>query len=62
MNIATQWQEERLEDGRVRYVSEHTVGGRIVVTASVKDGTIEWDKPNDVPVLIAERAAKTLGV
>jgi len=62
MNIATQWQEERLEDGRVRYVSEHTVGGRIVVTASVKDGTIEWDNPNDVPVFIAERAAKTLGV
>jgi hypothetical protein len=62
MNNPTRWAESRLEDGSVRFISESTFGGAIVVTAQAVEGKVVWDKPNDVPVLLAERAARTLGV
>jgi hypothetical protein len=62
MNTATKWAEVRINDEAIQYRSEHTFGGSIVITATVKDGAIVWDKPGDVPVLIAERAAEVLKV
>jgi len=60
MNTNTTWREERLNDTTIRYVSEHTVTGTLAVTATLTDSGITWDKPDDVPVFIAERAAATL--
>lgn len=62
MNTATRWAEVRLNNETIQYRSEHTFGGSIVVTARVTDGAIVWDKPDDVPVFIAERAAEALNV
>lgn len=59
MNTATRWSKTRVDDTTVRFESEHTFGGPIVVTATYKDGTITWDRPDDVPVFIAEEAART---
>jgi hypothetical protein len=56
MNIPNRWQESRLEDGSVRFTSEHTFNGPIVVTARLDDGKVVWDNPNDVPHFINERA------
>lgn len=61
MNTHARWEEQKVDDTTVRYISEHTVGGPVVVTARLVDGSIEWDRPNDVPVLLVERAAATLG-
>ena len=61
MNNPTRWSETRVNENTVRYESEHTFGGPIVVTATLNDGHITWDKPDDVPVFIAEQAAQTLG-
>jgi len=60
MNTITNWQESRLDDGSVRFVSEHTARGPIVLTARAVDGAVVWDNPNDVPHLIAERAKDAL--
>jgi len=60
MNTATHWSESRLEDGSVRFTSEHTYGGPIAVTAQAVDGNIVWDNPNDVPVFIEQRAKAVL--
>jgi hypothetical protein len=60
MNTATNWQESRLDDGSVRFVSEHTARGPIVVTARAVDGQVVWDNPNDVPFLIEDRAKAVL--
>lgn len=62
MNTATRWAEVRLNDETIQYRSEHTFGGTIVVTARVENGTVVWDRPDDVPVFIAERAAEALQV
>ncbi len=61
MNNPTRWQETRVSDHTVRFTSEHTFGGPIVVTATLQDGAVSWDHPDDVPVFIAERAASLLG-
>jgi hypothetical protein len=61
MNIPTRWEESRINDQSVRFTSEHTFNGPIVVTATLEDGTVVWDKPDDVPVFIAERASALLG-
>ncbi len=60
MNNPTRWSETRLEDGSVRFISEHTVTGPIVVTAQAVDGQVIWDEPNDVPVFIDQRAKAVL--
>jgi len=62
MNNPTRWDSKRIDDNTVQFYSEHTVTGSIVVTATKQDGTIVWDKPNDVPYLVAEQAAVLLGV
>jgi hypothetical protein len=62
MNTATNWREQVINDTTVRYVSEHTVGGSLAVTATVQDGALVWDKPNDVPYLLVERATRALRV
>lgn len=62
MNNPTRWAELKVDETTVRYESETTFGGPIVVTARVENGAIVWDKPDDVPVFIAEQAAVTLGV
>jgi len=61
MNNPTRWTEKRVNDTTVRFESEHTYGGPIVVTATLDNGDVTWDKPNDVPVFIAERASALLG-
>jgi hypothetical protein len=62
MNNPTRWAETRIDENSVRYTSEHTYNGNIVVTATRENDTIRWDNPDDVPVFIAEQAARTLGV
>ena len=60
MNIPTNWEESRLDDGSIRFISEHTARGPIVVTAQAVDGALVWDNPNDVPLFIEERAKAAL--
>jgi len=60
MNTATQWSETRLDNGSVRFVSEHTSRGPIVVTAQAIDGEVVWDEPNDVPFAVEQRAKAVL--
>jgi hypothetical protein len=62
MNTVTSWTSERLGEDRVRFISEHVGRGTIVVTATKTVDGIEWDKPNDVPHLVDERARGLLGV
>lgn len=66
MNTPTVWSSERLDDNSVRFTSEHTFGGSLVVTATketVAGGTrIVWDNPDDVPVFIQEQAERLLGL
>ena len=59
MNNPTRWNKTRVDDTTLRFESEHTFGGPIVVTATYEDGNITWDKPDDVPVFIAEEAQRT---
>jgi len=64
MNIPTVWEEQKIDSNTVRYVSEHTTRGAIVVTATKVTAAggdkIVWDDENDVPVFLNERAERAL--
>lgn len=65
MNTPTVWTSEKLDDNTVRFVSDTTFGGSIVVTATKETAAggprIVWDKPDDVPFFVQERAEHLLG-
>lgn len=66
MNVPTNWSEKRVSDDEIIYRSQHTFGGRIEVKATRtwvddKGWVIEWDRPNDVPNFLVERAREALG-
>jgi len=66
MNIPTVWEEQKLGDGSVRYISEHAARGPIVVTATKVAAAggekIVWDDEDNVPVFLHERANRALGI
>lgn len=60
MNIATNWQEQRIGDNAVRFVNEHTINGTTVVTATKTDGGIVWTNQDDATYAIIARAESIL--
>lgn len=61
MNIPVVWAKEVLSDNSVQFVSESTVGGPKVATATLNNGKIEWST-DDVPMFVIERAEAHFGL